>query len=119
MDLRYLRRWAEGRRKPALRQMGVDEIYLGKKQKFLTVVSNLETGEPLWFGRERKKQTLDEFFEKHLSAISTKCDSSGVCGHVGTVSAKPGTVGAEVPDHLRQVSHFAACEPSGGRSTAG
>lgn len=38
-----------------LRQMGVDEIYLGKKQKFLTVVSNLETGEPLWFGRERKK----------------------------------------------------------------
>src|SRR6267143_7215200 len=69
MDLRYLRRWAEGRRKPALRQMGVDEIYLGKKQKFLTVVSNLETGEPLWFGRERKKQTLDEFFEKQLSAF--------------------------------------------------
>src|SRR6202140_3247827 len=54
MDLRYLRRW---------------EIYLGKKQKFLTVVSNLETGEPLWFGRERKKETLDEFFEKQLSAF--------------------------------------------------
>src|SRR5262249_31455356 len=49
MDLRYLRRWAEGRRRPALRQMGVDEIYLGKKQKFLTVVTNLETGEPLGF----------------------------------------------------------------------
>src|SRR6266478_1457603 len=69
MDLRYLRRWAEGRRKPALRQMGVDEIYLRKKQKFLTVVSNLETGEPLWFGRERKKETLDEFFEQQLSAF--------------------------------------------------
>ena len=69
IDVRYLRRWAEGRRKPALRQMGVDEIHLGKKQKFLTVVSNPETGEPLWFGRERKKQTLDEFFEKHLSAF--------------------------------------------------
>ena len=69
IDVRYLSRWAEGRRKPALRQMGVDEIHLGKKQKFLTVVSNLETGEPLWFGRERKKQTLDEFFEKHLSAF--------------------------------------------------
>jgi transposase len=69
IDVRYLSRWSEGRRKPALRQMGVDEIYLGKKQKFLTVVSNLETGEPLWFGRERKKQTLDEFFEKHLSAF--------------------------------------------------
>jgi transposase len=69
IDLRFLSRWAKGRRKPALRQMGVDEIYLGKKQKFLTVVSNLETGEPLWFGRERKQQTLDEFFEKHLSAF--------------------------------------------------
>jgi transposase len=69
IDLRYLKRWAEGRRKPALRQMGVDEIYVGKKQKFLTVVSNLETGEPVWFGRERKKETLDEFFEKQLSAF--------------------------------------------------
>jgi transposase len=69
IDLRYLQRWARGRRRPALRQMGVDEIYLGKKQKFLTVVSNLETGEPLWLGRERKKETLDEFFEKQLSAF--------------------------------------------------
>jgi transposase len=69
IDLRYLKRWAAGRRKPALRQMGVDEIYLGKKQKFLTVVSNLESGEPLWFGQERKKETLDEFFEKQLSAF--------------------------------------------------
>ena len=69
IDLCYLRRWSEGRRRSGLRQMGVDEIYLGKKQKFLTVVTNLETGEPLWFGRERKKETLDEFFEKHLSAF--------------------------------------------------
>jgi transposase len=70
IDVRYyLTRWSEGRRKPALRQMGVDEIHLGKKQKFLTVVSNLEMGEPLWFGRERKKQTLDEFFEENLSAF--------------------------------------------------
>lgn len=67
IDLRYLERWSEGRKKPPLRQMGVDEIYLGKKIKFVTVVSNLETGEPLWFGNERKKQTLDEFFRSQLS----------------------------------------------------
>jgi transposase len=48
--------------------MGVDEIYLGKKQKFLSVLCNLETGEPLWFGRERKKENLDEFFQRELSA---------------------------------------------------
>jgi transposase len=69
IDLRYLKRWAASRRKPALRQMGIDEIYLGKKHKFLTVVSNLETGEPLWFGRERRKETLDEFLGQQLSAF--------------------------------------------------
>ena len=67
IDLRYLERWSAERRKPTLRQMGVDEIYLGKKQKFMTVVSNLETVEPLWMGRERKKETLDEFFRTQLS----------------------------------------------------
>jgi transposase len=30
IDQRYLERWAKKRRKPVLRQMGVDEIYLGK-----------------------------------------------------------------------------------------
>jgi transposase len=66
MDVRYLERWAARRREPPLRQMGVDEIYRGKSDKFLTVVSNLETGEPLWFGKERKKETLDEFFRTQL-----------------------------------------------------
>jgi transposase len=69
MDLRYLKRWAASRRKPALRHIGIDEIYLGKKQKFLTVVSNLQTGEPLWMGPERKKETLDEFFSQQVSAF--------------------------------------------------
>ena len=68
IDQRYLERWNAQRKKPALRQMGVDEIFLGKKTKFITVVSNLESGEPLWFGSERKKETLDEFFGSQLSA---------------------------------------------------
>jgi transposase len=72
MDLRYLERWAAQRRRPPLRQMGVDEIYRGKKGKFLTVVCNLETGEPLWFGRERKKETLDDFFRSQLVSRQRK-----------------------------------------------
>ena len=72
IDLRYLQRWAASRRQSALRQMGVDELYLGKSGKFITVVSNLETGEPLWFGRERKKETLDEFFRSQLSGRQRK-----------------------------------------------
>jgi transposase len=68
IDLRVLERWNAHRKKPTLHEMGVDEIFLGKKTKFVTVVSNLETGEPLWFGLERKKETLDEFFRTELSA---------------------------------------------------
>jgi transposase len=52
--------------------MGVDEIYLGRRGKFLTVVSNLATGEPLWFGRERKQETLDEFFRTQVSAFQRR-----------------------------------------------
>jgi transposase len=67
MDLRYLERWAASRIKPPLRQMGVDEIHMGKI-KFVTVVSNLESGEPVWFGLDRRKETLDEFFTGQLKA---------------------------------------------------
>jgi len=67
IDLRCLERWEAKRRKPALRQLGVDELYRGRKDKFLTVTCNLETAEPLWFGKERKKETLDEFFRSQLS----------------------------------------------------
>jgi transposase len=68
MDLRYLERCEAQRRKPVLRQIGVDEIYQGKKDKFLTVVCDLATGEPLWFGRDRKQETLDEFFRTELNS---------------------------------------------------
>src|SRR3954463_9274786 len=43
IDLRYLERWHAKRRKPPLRQMGVDEIYRGKKGKFLSGVLQSET----------------------------------------------------------------------------
>ena len=58
--------------------MGVDEIYQGKRDKFLTVVSNLESGEPLWFGKERKKETLDEFFLTQLSKRQ-RCRITAAC----------------------------------------
>jgi len=49
-----------------VRYLGVDEIFLGKRDKFLTVVSDLESGEPLWVGLERKQETLDRFFAEAL-----------------------------------------------------
>jgi len=66
MDKRVLRRWAAARPRRPLRYLGVDELFLGKSVKFLTVVSDLETGEPLWVGLERKRETLDRFFAEAL-----------------------------------------------------
>ena len=72
IDLRYLQRWSATRQKDPLVQMGVDEIYFGKQTKFITVVSNLESGEPLWFGQDRKQETLDEFFQTQLKESQRK-----------------------------------------------
>jgi transposase len=72
IDLRYLQRWSATRRPDPLAEMGVDEIYFGKQMKFITVVSNLETGEPLWFGQDRKQETLDEFFRTQLTESQRK-----------------------------------------------
>ncbi len=66
LDKRVLRRWAAGRPRKPLRHLGVDEIYLGRRDKFLTIVSDLDTGEPLWAGRDRKRETLDRFFTEAL-----------------------------------------------------
>ena len=65
IDLRYLQRWSATRRKDPLIQMGVDEIYFGKQMKFITVVSNLETGEPLGFGQDRSRKRSMSFFERN------------------------------------------------------
>jgi transposase len=40
--------------------------------KFITVVSNLDTGESLWLGQDRKQETLDDFFRTQLSARQRK-----------------------------------------------
>jgi transposase len=66
MDKRVLRRWAAERPRTPLRYLGVDEIYLGQRDKFLTVVSDLDRGEPIWAGPERKRETLDRFFAEAL-----------------------------------------------------
>ena len=45
--------------------MGVDEIFW-KQGRCLTVVSDLELGEPIWAGPDRKQDTLDRFFSEKL-----------------------------------------------------
>jgi len=75
--------------------MGVDEIYRGKKDKFLTLVCNLETAEPLWFGKERKKETLDEYFCSELVSRQRKRIEAVPCRHVGAVPTEHRATGAQ------------------------
>lgn len=55
-------RWELTRPTVPLRHVGVDEKWLGRRHRFehkyVTVISNLETGEPIWIGRGRSENTL-------------------------------------------------------------
>lgn len=65
IDKRALQTWSRQRKHRPLRWMGVDEIFW-RKGECLTVVTDLALGEPLWAGRERKRETLDRFFVEYL-----------------------------------------------------
>jgi transposase len=60
-----LHRWAQSRVAQRLRYVGIDEKYLGRRsqrrRKFVTIVSDLETGEPLWIGEGREQATLESW----------------------------------------------------------
>jgi transposase len=66
LDKRVLRRGAAGRRREPLRSRGGDELSLGKRDKCLTGVSDLERGDPRWVGRARTRETLDRFCAEAL-----------------------------------------------------
>ena len=61
------------------------------------MVSNLETGEPLWFGRERKKETLDEFFRTELSARQRQRIEAACVDMWEPFTASIRAMGAELP----------------------
>lgn len=65
-------RWNATRAELPLRRVGVDEKWLGRRHhlahKFLTIVSNLDTGEPIWIGEGRSQETL----QKWLATLSAE-----------------------------------------------
>jgi transposase len=64
---RAIARWELTRPIVPLRHVGVDEKWLGRRHnlehKYVTIVSNLETGEPLWIGKGRAEATLRRWLE--------------------------------------------------------
>jgi transposase len=67
-----LARWDATRAPVPLRMVGVDEKWLGRRHKldfhYVTIVSNLETGEPIWIGPDRRITTLSAW----LATLSVK-----------------------------------------------
>lgn len=64
-----------------VRRIGVDENYLGKKAKYVTLVVDLESGRVLWVGKGRGKEALEGFWGRlrrsgaKIEAVA--CDMSG------------------------------------------
>jgi transposase len=61
-EVSAIERWETTRAPVPLVLVGVDEKYLGRRnkliEKFVTIVSNLQTGEPIWIGPGRSEVTL-------------------------------------------------------------
>jgi transposase len=61
-----IERWEFTRPVVPLLLVGVDEKWLGRRHKslhkYVTIVSNLETGEPVWIGYGRSAETLKTWF---------------------------------------------------------
>jgi transposase len=81
-EIAAIQRWDATRPAVPLRFVGVDEKYLGRRNKlldkFVTIVSNLETGEPLWIGYGREAATLTSWLstltpeqKKNIQLFST------------------------------------------------
>jgi len=66
-ELAAIERWERTREKIPLTQVGVDEKWLGRRhkreEKFVTIVSNLAMGEPIWIGYGRRAETLTSFLQ--------------------------------------------------------
>lgn len=64
-EVAALTRWELTRPAVPLRILGLDEKYLGRRSKrgakYVTIASNLETGEPIWIGFGRSEKTVASF----------------------------------------------------------
>ncbi len=62
----------------ALRVMGVDEKAVGHGHQYATIVYNLEKGTVGWVGEDRRKETLDRFFQSLSAEQRTGIEAVGL-----------------------------------------
>lgn len=64
---RSISRIRQGHRIRDLRTVGVDEISYRKGHKYATLVYDLDRGCVVWIGRGKARETIDAFFNDHLT----------------------------------------------------
>lgn len=64
---RVIQRVREGHKIRGVKTLGVDEISFCKGRKFATLVYDLDRSRVLWVGLGKGRETIDRFFNEHLS----------------------------------------------------
>jgi transposase len=81
----------QGHRIRDLTTLGIDEISYRKGHKYATLVYDLDRGCVVWIGRGKARETIDEFFNDHLTPAQRAhirwacCDMSQ--GYIGAIRA--------------------------------
>jgi transposase len=65
---RYLKRKFSCPRLKGLRRIAIDELYVGKKRKFITIVLDLESGAVVFVGEGKGASALEPFWKRLKSA---------------------------------------------------
>ena len=67
IELQALARWERSRTEVPLRMVGIDEKYLGRRgawpERYVTIISNLETGEPIWTSPGRGEASVEQWLD--------------------------------------------------------
>ena len=84
-----------------IKQIAIDEIYLGKKEKFITIVLNIKTGAIVFVGKGKGADSLDEFW---LKIKRSKAIIEAVASDMSGAYAK--AITENIPSAVHVTDHF-------------
>ena len=64
-----------------VRSIAIDELYLGRARKYITLVIDLESGRIIWVDQGRGSQALREFWRRFKASGARLKAQSGGYGH--------------------------------------
>jgi transposase len=84
-----------------IKQIAIDEIYLGKKGKYITIVLNIETGAIVYVGKGKGTDSLDEFWSK---IKRSKATIEAVASDMSPAYTK--AISENIPNAVHVTDHF-------------